>query len=60
MTIRARLASSASQLPPEFDVNAYANAVLAFVIGRWHQFAKSGFKRPPTEGWALQWRVFAA
>ncbi len=56
----ARLAVTAGALPPDWDVNAYANAVIAFVIGRWHQFAKSGFKRAPMEGWPAQWRVFAA
>jgi TetR/AcrR family transcriptional regulator len=25
------------------------------VIGRWHQFAKSGFKRQPTEMFDKQW-----
>src|SRR5258706_3247319 len=55
----ARLAVSAGTLPSDWDVNAYAGAVIAFVIGRWHQFAKSGFKRPPIEGWPQQWRVFA-
>jgi TetR/AcrR family transcriptional regulator len=29
--------------------DAVANLVLSFVIGRWHQFAKSGFKRSPSE-----------
>ena len=56
----ARLASAAGQIPAQWDVNAYANALLAYVIGRWHQFAKSGFKRAPMEGWPLQWRIFAA
>ena len=28
---------------------AQANLLVCFVIGRWHQFAKSGFKRKPTE-----------
>ena len=46
--------------PADWDVNAYANTLIAFVIGRWHQFAKSGFKRAPMEGWPQQWRVFAA
>ena len=55
----ARLAVTAGTFPADWDVNAYANAVIAFVIGRWHQFAKSGFKRAPMEGWAQQWRVFA-
>ena len=54
-----RLAVSAGTFPADWDVNAYANAVIAFVIGRWHQFAKSGFKRAPMEGWAQQFRVFA-
>jgi len=56
----ARLAVNASQLPADWDVNAYANTLIAFVIGRWHQFAKSGFKRAPMEGWPQQWRIFAA
>ena len=48
----ARLAVSAGTLPADWDVNAYANAVIAFVIGRWHQFAKSGFKRAAHGGLA--------
>ena len=56
----ARLAVTAGTLPADWEVNAYANAVIAFVIGRWHQYAKSGFKRTPMEGWPQQWRVFAA
>jgi TetR/AcrR family transcriptional regulator len=54
-----RLAVSAGLLPADWDVNAYANAVIAFVVGRWHQYAKSGFRRQPMEGWAQQWRVFS-
>ena len=56
----ARLAVTAGQLPADWDVNAYANALLAFVIGRWHLFAKSGYKRGPMDGWPQQWRIFAA
>jgi TetR/AcrR family transcriptional regulator len=55
-----RLAVTGGQLPPDWDVNAYANTLIAYVIGRWHLFAKSGFRRSPTEGWAQHWRVFAA
>ena len=33
-----------------------ANLMLCFVIGRWHQFAKGGFKRQPGEQWEQQWR----
>ena len=40
----------------ELDVTAQANLLMSFVTGRWHQFAKSGFKRDPAELWAKQWR----
>jgi len=36
------------------DPAARANLVLCYVIGRWHQFAKSGFKRQPTALWDQQ------
>jgi TetR/AcrR family transcriptional regulator len=56
----ARQAVTDQALPGNWDVNAYANTLIAFVTGRWHQFAKSGFKRVPLEMWAAQWPVFAA
>jgi len=56
----ARLALGAGKLPADWEVNAYANALIAFVVGRWHQYAKSGFKRLPMESWPQQWRVFAS
>jgi len=37
------------------DPTAQANLLLCYVIGRWQQFAKSGFKRLPTELWDKQW-----
>jgi TetR/AcrR family transcriptional regulator len=40
----------------ELDVAAQANLLMSFVTGRWHQFAKSGFKRDPAELWSKQWR----
>jgi TetR/AcrR family transcriptional regulator len=36
------------------DPVAQANALLAFVLGRWTLFAKSGFKRLPQEHWEVQ------
>ena len=36
------------------DPNAEANVLLAYVLGRWQLFAKSGFKRGPQESWELQ------
>lgn len=40
----------------ERDSQAEANFLLSFVIGRWHQFAKSGFKRAPLEFFDAQKR----
>jgi TetR/AcrR family transcriptional regulator len=37
----------------------HANALLCYVVGRWHQFAKSGFKRKPAEGFERQWPLLA-
>ncbi|MFN0038610.1 MAG: nucleoid occlusion factor SlmA [Burkholderiales bacterium] len=50
-----RFAISEKQLPESTDAAAQANLMLAYVIGRWHQFAKSGFKRDPTDFWVAQW-----
>jgi TetR/AcrR family transcriptional regulator len=36
------------------DAVADAAALIAYVVGRWHLFAKSGFRRAPQEGWDLQ------
>ncbi|MBI5751016.1 MAG: nucleoid occlusion factor SlmA [Hydrogenophilales bacterium] len=44
-----RIAATQSDAPAEPDANAVANLMLAFVVGRWHQFAKSGFKRSPLD-----------
>lgn len=55
----ARVAATDAALHSSLDANAYANAVMAFVVGRWHQFAKSGFKRAPLEKFAQSWAVFA-
>ena len=51
-----RLAASQQELS-ETDAAAQANLMMSFVVGRWHQFAKSGFKREPMELWAAQGRV---
>jgi TetR/AcrR family transcriptional regulator len=44
-----RVAVSREELPPQFDAAARAALVVAFVVGRWHRFAKTGFRRPPAE-----------
>ncbi len=55
----ARLAATSGTLHASLDANAYANTLMAYIVGRWHQFAKSGFKRTPTEMWSQQWPIFS-
>ncbi len=40
--------------PPESEASARAALMMAFVIGRWHRFAKSGFQMKPSDGAVLQ------
>jgi TetR/AcrR family transcriptional regulator len=51
-----RFGVTQNELAAEIDVAACANAILSLVVGRWHQFAKSGFRRDPVENWNRQWR----
>ena len=50
-----RFATSQNELPALPDPAARANLIMSFVTGRWHQFAKSGFKRDPMQYWNEQW-----
>jgi TetR/AcrR family transcriptional regulator len=45
-----RVAVAQGVLPASTDAAARAAVVIAFVQGRWLRFAKSGFKREPSEG----------
>ncbi|MCC7039401.1 MAG: nucleoid occlusion factor SlmA [Burkholderiales bacterium] len=36
------------------DAQADGAVLIAYVLGRWQLYAKTGFKRAPQEGWALQ------
>lgn len=51
-----RFGVSQREIAQEVDITAQANLIMSFVTGRWHQFAKSGFKRDPVELWGKQWR----
>ena len=51
-----RFGVTQQELAPETDAAASANLIISFVTGRWHQFAKSGFRRDPVESWNRQWR----
>jgi TetR/AcrR family transcriptional regulator len=48
-TLKQSLRISEAQTGRKVDAESQANLMLSFVIGRWHQFAKSGFKRLPME-----------
>ena len=52
------VAAPGSGAPSSTLASAQANALCAFVIGRWELFAKSGFKRTPSEHWAEQIALF--
>jgi len=52
-----RFGVTQKEIAADVDVPAHANLLMSFVTGRWHQFAKSGFKRDPVELWAKQWRL---
>ncbi|MDP2239616.1 MAG: nucleoid occlusion factor SlmA [Burkholderiales bacterium] len=51
-----RFGVTLQEIATDVDVAAQANLLISFVTGRWHQFAKSGFRRDPVELWAKQWR----
>lgn len=51
LALRQALKLAASQgLVREADATTCAGLLMAFVMGRWHRFAKTGFKLRPAEG----------
>jgi TetR/AcrR family transcriptional regulator len=58
-SLRAAAEASASATP-SVDANAQASALTAFLVGRLQRFARSGFKRSPTEHLDIALRLFAA
>lgn len=44
-----RVSVAQGRLPDETDAAARSGIVLAYVLGRWLRFAKSGFRRSPAE-----------
>ncbi len=44
-SLKIAVAGSGKKIMPE----AQANLMMCYVIGRWHQFVKSGFKKKPTD-----------
>jgi TetR/AcrR family transcriptional regulator len=54
-TLRQCLRVASTQGHDEPEPAARANVLMCYVTGRWHQYAKSGFKRLPSEQWDKQW-----
>ncbi len=52
-----RMAATQGELGDVVDIGAYANLLLCHVIGRWSQFAKSGFTREPMAQWPSQMSI---
>jgi len=50
-----RVAATQEQISADADFGGLANILLCYVIGRWQQYAKSGFTREPAANWAQQW-----
>jgi TetR/AcrR family transcriptional regulator len=44
----------------EADVAARASLLVSYIVGRWHRYAKSGFRQNPTEGTTLQLALMLA
>ena len=51
--------AGASRADAATDPGPRANLLLCYVIGRWQQYAKSGFKRAPSELWEKQWPLLS-
>lgn len=50
LTFRQALRSAAEQgIMQENTVSVRANLLISFILGRWHRFAKSGFKLNPAD-----------
>ncbi len=54
------IAEGAGSQTPTVDAQAQASALTAFAIGRLQRFARSGFKKSPTEHLDVALRLFAA
>ncbi|MBY0579450.1 MAG: nucleoid occlusion factor SlmA [Burkholderiales bacterium] len=54
-----RFATSQGEISGDLDEAVQANILMCYVVGRWHQFAKSGFRRDPMESWTQQWAMLS-
>jgi TetR/AcrR family transcriptional regulator len=50
-----RIAATQDNLKPDADFGALANLLRCYCVGRWEQYARSGFVREPLTQWPQQW-----
>src|SRR5574343_937515 len=50
-----RIAATQDNLKADADFGALANLLRCYVVGRWEQYARSGFTREPLTQWPQQW-----
>ena len=50
-----RVAATQENLKADADFGALANLLRCYVVGRWEQYARSGFSREPLAQWPQQW-----
>lgn len=50
-----RIAATQDKLKPDADFGALANLLRCYVMGRWEQYARSGFTKEPLAQWPQQW-----
>jgi TetR/AcrR family transcriptional regulator len=55
MKLALRIAATQENLKPDADFGALANLLRCYVVGRWEQYARSGFTREPLTQWSQQW-----
>jgi TetR/AcrR family transcriptional regulator len=55
-----RVAATEREVADSFDAAARSALVVAFVVGRWHRFAKSGFRKAPAEALEAQLPVLVS
>ena len=55
-----RVAAAQDQVNAQLDFTAAANLLRCYVVGRWEQFARSGFNRDPMQQWTQQWPMLYA
>jgi len=50
-----KIAATQENLKPDADFGALANLLRCYAVGRWEQYARSGFAKEPLNQWPQQW-----